>query len=72
MRRVVLFLVGETVTVPAPDGILVTTVLAINIIITSGNIIPRSGTPGGGGYSGTHAASAIALHIACYGSLNLL
>ena len=70
MRCVVLFLVRKTVTVPAPDGILVTTVLVINIIITSRYIISRSGTPAGGGCSGTRANAVLALHIACYGSLN--
>ena len=70
MRCVVLFLVGKTLTVTAHYGILVTTVLAIHIIITSGDIISRTGTPAGGGCSGTHANAALALHIACYGSLN--
>ena len=71
MRCVVLFLVGKIVTVPAPDCILVTTVLVINIIITSGDIISRSGTPAGGGCSGTRANAVLALHKACYGSLYL-
>ena len=70
IRCVVLLLVGKTVTVPTPDGILVTSVLAINIIITSGDIISRSGTPAGGGCSGTRANAVLAIHIACYGSLN--
>ena len=70
MRCVVLFLVGKNVTDPAPDCILVTTVLVINIIITRGDIISRSGMPAGGGCSGTRANAVLALHIACYGNLN--
>ena len=71
MRSVVLFLVGKIVTVPSSDCILVTTVLVINIIITSGNIISWSSTPAGGGCSGTRANAVLKLHIACYGSLYL-
>ena len=67
MRYVVLFLVVKTVTVPALDVILMTTVMAINIIITSGDIISQSGKPADGGCPGTCANAEVALHTTCFG-----